>query len=155
MTDAFREAVAVDMYAQPGHLIRRAQQVHNQLWASMVSADVTSTQFSVLSAIAAAPEIDQNTLAREASLDTSTVADVVNRLAARGLLARTKHPDDRRRNLLTLTEDGRRLFVDIAQAAQRMTEKLVGSLTEGDRRDLVRILQRVVEHGESADGGRT
>lgn len=150
-----KNATAVDMYQQPGHLIRRALQVHNQLWASEVSSDVTSTQFAVLSAIAVNPAIDQNTLAREASLDTSTAADVVNRLVARGYLARTKDPDDRRRNLLTLTDEGARLFEEISEAALRMTEKLVGFLTEGDRRDLVRILQRVVEAGEPHDGGRT
>lgn len=148
-------AMAVDMYQQPGHLIRRAQQVHNQLWVSEVSSDVTSTQFAVLSAIAVNPAIDQNTLAREASVDTSTVADVVNRLAARGYLARTKDPEDRRRNLLTLTKEGGRLFEEISVAALRMTERLVGCLTEGDQRDLVRILQRVVEAGESGDGGKT
>ncbi|TWP50445.1 MarR family transcriptional regulator [Lentzea tibetensis] len=148
-------AAAVDMYQQPGHLIRRAQQVHNQLWAAEVSSDVTSTQFAVLSAIAVNPATDQNSLAREASLDTSTVADVVNRLAARGFLARAKHPEDRRRNVLTLTDEGARVFEEISESALRMTDKLVGCLTEGDRRDLVRILQRVVEAGESGEGGRT
>ncbi|GLZ33666.1 transcriptional regulator [Lentzea sp. NBRC 105346] len=139
----------MDMDRQPGHLIRRAQQVHHQLWTSMVSPDITPTQFAVLSAIAANPAIDQNTLARQTSLDTSTVADVVYRLDARGYLARTKSPEDRRRYLITLTDEGRRIFAEISQAAPRMTERLVGCLTEGDRRDLVRILRRVVEAGES------
>lgn len=139
----------VDMRMRPGHLIRRAQQVHNHLWASTVSAEVTSTQFAVLSAIEAKPSIDQNTLSREASLDTSTTADVVNRLHDRGYVVRSRDREDRRRNLLTLSEDGERLFAEISVAAARMSDLLVECLTAEDRRRLIGILTQVVEAGEA------
>ncbi|WP_238019782.1 MarR family winged helix-turn-helix transcriptional regulator [Dactylosporangium sp. AC04546] len=151
------QAVETDMYQQPGHLIRRAQQVHNWLWTTDVSNEVTSTQFAVLSAIASTPHIDQNSLSRQVSLDTSTVGDVVNRLLERGYVVRSRDPDDRRRNVLTLTEEGDRLHAVISVAASRMTERLVESLSEQDRDDLVRILQTLVEAGEAlrntAEGG--
>lgn len=150
MTEQQHCAPAVDMYQQPGHLIRRAQQVHNQMWVAQVSTEVTSTQFAVLSVIAAHPETDQNTVAREASLDTSTTADVINRLAARGYLQRTKDPRDMRRNLHSLSGDGQELFDRISVSAARMTDRLVACLSDHERRELVGYLQRVVEVGETA-----
>lgn len=140
---------------QPGHLIRRAQQVHSFLWAAEVSATVTSTQFAVLSIIARQPQIDQNALAKLASLDTSTVADVVNRLSNRGYVARNKGTADRRRNLLTLTAEGERLFVRLSEAAERVGQRLVEALPEADRGDLVRILQLLVKAGEAMRAGDT
>jgi MarR family transcriptional regulator, lower aerobic nicotinate degradation pathway regulator len=143
------QAFETDMHRQPGHLIRRAQQVHGWLWTTDVSKEVTSTQFAVLTAIATTPAIDQNSLSRQASLDTSTVGDVVNRLIARGYLVRTRALEDRRRNLLALSEEGRRLHDVIRAAATRMTQRLVAALSEEDRGDLVRILTRLVEAGEA------
>ena len=151
-------AFASDMHRQPGHLIRRAQQVHTWLWTADVSKEVTSTQFAVLTAIAATPAIDQNSLSRHASLDTSTVGDVVSRLIDRGYVVRGRDPADRRRNLLTLTDEGGRLHGVVLAAATRMTGRLVASLSEQDRDDLVRILTTLVEAGEAlrdaADGRR-
>jgi MarR family transcriptional regulator, lower aerobic nicotinate degradation pathway regulator len=147
------QAVEADIHRQPGHLIRRAQQVHTWLWTTDVSKDVTSTQFAVISAVAATPYIDQNSLSRQVSLDTSTVGDVVNRLIERGYVVRGRDRVDRRRNLLSLTDDGRRLHAVISVAAARMTERLVASLSEDDREDLVRILRRLVEAGEALRDG--
>ncbi|MDF3337112.1 MarR family winged helix-turn-helix transcriptional regulator [Mycolicibacterium septicum] len=122
------------------------------MWATRVSTDVTSTQFAVLSVVADNPDTDQNTIAREASLDTSTTADVVNRLVAHGFLARIKDPNDRRRNLLSLTAHGSELFEEISVTAARMTDELVACLPAHDRRELVRLLQRVVSVGEARTG---
>src|SRR5258708_19869885 len=81
-----------DLRRHPGHLIRRAQQVHYWLWNAEVSADVTSPQFAVLYALRAGKNIDQKTLGERVSLDRSTTAEVVARLASRGLLQRFRDP---------------------------------------------------------------
>ncbi|MEU9843637.1 MarR family winged helix-turn-helix transcriptional regulator [Actinomadura sp. NPDC048032] len=143
-----QEALEIDMYRQPGHLFRRAQQIHAQLWAAEVSTEVTSTQFAVLSAIAEAGQIDQNSICRRVSLDTSTVAEVANRLTSRGHVIRTRDTRDRRRNLLSLSPDGERIFAELSPAAARMTDHLVGPLSLGERAELVRLLHLIIEAGE-------
>lgn len=137
-----------ELLGKPGHLIRRAQQVHNVLWTTSVSRDVTPTQFSVLSVVASHPSGDQNALARMASLDTSTIGAVVNRLIERGWLAAGKDPGDRRRNLLTLTSEGERLHAEISELAAAMTDRMVAGLSQEDQEELLRLLQRLVAHGE-------
>ncbi|MER7046879.1 MarR family winged helix-turn-helix transcriptional regulator [Streptomyces jumonjinensis] len=147
--DAMEKPPLVDVCGQPGQLIRRAQQVHTYLWATSVSSEVTSTQFAMLSAIAERPSIDQNSLSRQVSVDTSTVAEVVNRLVDRGHVTRGKDPADRRRNLLSLSESGHRMYAEVSAAAAAMTDRLVATLPEHDRGELVRILRNLVESGEA------
>lgn len=140
-----------DMRRRPGHLIRRAQQVHNAMWSTTVSREVTVTQFAVLSAVADHPWIDQNSICRIAALDTSTTGAVVSRLLERGLLRSGKDPQDRRRNLLALTDQGDELFACVAEAANAMTERMMAPLPPAERDELIRLLSAVVESGESGD----
>jgi MarR family transcriptional regulator, lower aerobic nicotinate degradation pathway regulator len=138
-------AADVDMRTQPGHLIRRAHQLHDALWASEVSKDVTPTQFAVLTVVAEQGRCDQATIAREASLDTSTAGAVVFRLVKRGWLRAGSDTADRRRNVLQLTGEGERLFMQISASAAAMTDHLVEPLAGPDRKALVALLAKLID----------
>lgn len=138
-----------------GRLVRRAQQVHNRLWGLLVSDEVTSPQFSVLLALESDPEADQRTIGRAASLDRSTVADVVDRMVRRGYLERRRDPADQRRNLLSLTDEGRALLERLGTRARAMNEALLATLDEDDRRELLRLLKTFVARIEAMDETET
>lgn len=108
-TDLARQALV----RIPGYLIRRSQQVHNVIWNETLAADLTSPQYSVLSALATWPRIDQQRLGALASLDKSTVADVVTRLADRHWVVRAVD-----------TADARRSVIDLAPAAAIALQQL-------------------------------
>ncbi len=133
------------MERRPGHLIRRVHQIHDALWSARVSQDATPTQFAVLSVVAHFGQCDQATVAREASLDTSTAGSVVLRLIDRGWLRAETSPSDRRRNLLRLTADGDEAYLRLAAAATALTGELVEPLGERDSATLIRLLQRLIE----------
>src|SRR5205807_2326906 len=134
-----------DLRLHPGHLIRRAQQVHYWLWNAEVSGEVTSPQFAVLYALRAEKNIDQKTLGERVSLDRSTTAEVVARLKARGLIQRFRDPRDGRRNLLRLTAAGVRTTERLIPKAVRMNRLLVSALSEREQSELLRMLNRVVD----------
>lgn len=138
----------VRMHDRPGHLIRRANQVHGYLWSTRVSRTVTSSQFSVLAVIDERGECDQIAVAREASLDSSTVGAVIFRLIERGWIDSRRDGRDRRRNLLSLTAEGRELFDSLAPAAASMSDLLLDGLDETERAALIALLGRVVDDGE-------
>jgi MarR family transcriptional regulator, temperature-dependent positive regulator of motility len=137
-----------DLRRHPGHLIRRAQQVHYWLWNAEVSAEVTSPQFAVLYALRAEKNIDQKTLGERVSLDRSTTAEVVARLKTRGLIQRFRDPRDGRRNLLRLTAVGVRTTEQLIPKAARMNRLLVSVLSEREQSELLRILNIVVDADE-------
>jgi DNA-binding MarR family transcriptional regulator len=138
-----------DLRRHPGHLIRRAQQVHYWLWNAEVSPEVTSPQFAVLYALRAEKNIDQKTLGERVSLDRSTTAEVVARLKARGMIQRFRDPRDGRRNLLRLSAAGIRITERLTPKAVRMNRLLVSVLSERERSELLRMLNLVVDADES------
>jgi len=138
----------VDMMAHPGHLARRLQQASYVLWTTMVSEDVTAPQFVVLNVLCSRPHIDQRTLGELASLDRSTVTDVVGRLVRRGLVERVRDAADRRRNVLQLTPTGHDTLVQLAARTATMNRVLLAPLTLEEQQVLIALMTRLVETGE-------
>ncbi|MGP3947003.1 MULTISPECIES: MarR family winged helix-turn-helix transcriptional regulator [Streptomyces] len=139
---------AVDLNTHPGHLARRFQQAHSLLWGAMVSEEITSPQFAVVNALTERPEIDQRTLSEHVHLDRSTIADLVARLARRGLLERVRDPDDGRRNVLRLTEEGARVHQKLVTRTARMNRVFLSPLDETERETLLRLIARVTDAAE-------
>ncbi|OLB99876.1 MAG: MarR family transcriptional regulator, partial [Actinobacteria bacterium 13_2_20CM_2_66_6] len=109
----------------PGHLLRRAVQVMNQLWDEEVSHTITSPQFAALNALYSEPNLDQRTLGQRISLDRSTMAEVVSRLSARGLIRTERDTRDGRRKTITLTSKGLQSVQQLIPRTHAMTDRLV------------------------------
>ncbi len=136
---------ALELDAYIGYLIRRCEQVHTALWAAHVSRDITSQQFAVLNTLARRPEVDQRTLAGEASLDRSTVNVIVRRLADQGYVQQVRHERDRRRTVLCLTPDGARLLEELIPLAQGINQQMLDVLPSQDRTTALRLLKTLAE----------
>ncbi|MFE9137574.1 MarR family winged helix-turn-helix transcriptional regulator [Streptomyces sp. NPDC007355] len=134
-------ALDLDRYA--GHLIRRAEQVHTSLWSKFVSEAVSSQQFAVLNALRQSPGIDQSTVARLTSLDRSTAHHIVRRLTAQRCVNRTGDLADRRRTLLALTAEGRKLHASLAPAAEKINDELLAVFPDELRSEVLRVLARI------------
>ena len=137
----------------PGHLIRRAQQVHTVAWSKEVGTTLTAPQYAVLSALWAHPEgIDQTAGAELASVDKSSMADIVARLVKRGWVVRTRDPADARRRLLALTDPVRDELLELTPAVQRVQDQLLEPLSSiAARRRFLRGL-RLLAFADDASG---
>ncbi|MCX5344533.1 MarR family winged helix-turn-helix transcriptional regulator [Streptomyces atratus] len=138
-------ARALDLENYIGHLIRRAEQVHTAMWAAQVSQEVTSQQFAVLNALRQQPGIDQRTLASGTSLDRSTVNLIVRRLTDQKYVTQVRDAADRRRTLLSLTDDGDRLLSSLIPPAQRVNEQLLSALPASERASAVSVLRTIAD----------
>jgi DNA-binding MarR family transcriptional regulator len=126
-----------------GHLIRRAQQAHAQLWAELVPVDITGSQYSILSALSVHGDLDQTTAGRLTSLDKSSVAELAGRMADRGLIWREKDGRDRRKQVLRITEEGARVVLAAAPYVQRLGQRLLAELDDAERARFTDCLRRV------------
>jgi hypothetical protein len=72
MIELMASTTAFDLATAPGHLIRRAQQLHTAIWAEVVDTGLTGVQFAVLAALEVKPDLDQRTLGERISLGTYT-----------------------------------------------------------------------------------
>jgi DNA-binding MarR family transcriptional regulator len=139
----------IALEAAPGYLIRRAQQVHNVLWNQELEGRVTSPQYAVLAALAAQPRVDQRRLGEIASLDKSSIADIVARLTSRLWVVRESDPKDARRNVLELTAAAELAFHYLTPAADRVQTRLMAPLNAEQERTFIQGL-RDIAHVEKA-----
>ncbi|QPP05233.1 MarR family transcriptional regulator [Streptomyces bathyalis] len=110
----------------PGHLLRRAHQVHTVIWGEEVGPMPTAPQYAVLSALWSHPAgIDQSTAGELASLDKSSIADVARRLVNRGWVSRERDHADSRRWVLQLTHSLREDFTKYTPAVRRVQERML------------------------------
>jgi DNA-binding MarR family transcriptional regulator len=83
-------------------------------------------------------------LARRIGVETPTVVRGVGRMEASGLLKRRDDPDDGRLVRVWLTERGRELAEIVPQAEDEVIEGALRGFSEGERRQLGRLLSRLV-----------
>ncbi len=113
---------------------------------SLAQEGVRRQHFSVLTSLAEQGAASQAALGRRLWIDRSDLHALLAELEHDGLVARVRDPEDRRRNVVTLTGAGkaamRRLDkrIDAAQAA------LLEPLSATERREVIRLLERVVSH---------
>ena len=146
-----RSAVALD-FEVPGHLIRRAQQVHTAIWSEIMGRELTGPQYATMHVIAQSPGINQRALGERAALDKSTAADIVERLVGRGQIIRTRDPDDGRGKLLTLSAQARRDTQHLAPRVVEVQARLLAPLTEQERSEFLDQLSRIAFVGNVAPG---
>jgi DNA-binding MarR family transcriptional regulator len=74
---------------------------------------------------------------------------VVNDLERAGLVERARDESDRRRNLVRLTPAGARAIEELDSRVQEAQSALLAPLSADERRQLLGLLERVVDyHGE-------
>ncbi len=120
-------------FAQRGHLPSRGD-----------AFGLSPVQCHVLHLIEPGQPLPMSRLASALSCDASNVTGLVDRLEARGLVARRPSPDDRRVKVLDLTSTGSRLR---AQLLRRMTGQPLplSRLSAQEQRALIRLLERLVD----------
>jgi DNA-binding MarR family transcriptional regulator len=139
----------LDLNSLPGHDIRRLHQIAVALFMAETELfGITPVQYAALQAVQNAPGTDQRTLASTIGFDTSTIAGVIDRLEARGLMLRSASAQDRRVRLLTLTEAGQQLLADVTPSMLRAQERILAPLPEAEQREFMRMLAVLI-----ADGG--
>ena len=134
----------------PGHYIRRLQQIAVAVFLQETEPQgITPVQFAALQSVANQPGLDQRTLAATIGFDTSTIASVIDRLEARGLLVRNIAPEDKRVRLLTLTRDGDKLLAAVGPGVLRAQERMLAPLPKSERAQFMRMLRTLVDANNS------
>ena len=131
----------------PGHLIRRLHQLSTQVFAAAMAQageDLTPVQFAMMDALAAEPGLDQASLARAIGKDRATVGAVAERLAKKGLIARTASAHDRRAIELELTGAGRDLHARLAPRVAAIQAAILPGLSEAERATFVALVARAL-----------
>jgi len=127
------------------HLLHRAGQCADELFAINIGdTGLTPRQFAVMKAIANSEEPSQTVLVDKTGIDRSTMADIVRRLTARGLVQRRRTRRDARMYAVRLTDRGEGALKQAEPAARTTDERILSALTPSQRDTFIRSLSRIV-----------
>jgi MarR family transcriptional regulator, lower aerobic nicotinate degradation pathway regulator len=139
------------VYAKPGYLFRRMQQIAVAVFIEECKAfGLTPVQYAALVAIHTHPGIDATRLSAVIAFDRSTLGSVIERLEAKDLVLRKPGSDDRRVKLLYLTKNGAALLGDIMASVDRAQARMLQPLKAADRKTLLALLTQLVDLNNEA-----
>ena len=128
------------------HLIHRAGQLADEeFMASLGGHGITARQFVVMSVVARQGTPSQTEICDLSGIDRSTLADIVRRLVARGLLARRRTREDARMYAVRLTEAGEKALAEAMGAARIVDQVMFSTLSASQRLEFESNLRRMVE----------
>lgn len=127
-------------------LVRRAKlpDAHTAV-AAAAGIRLDRAAYVILNRIGEWGPLRLSALAERLAVDLSTASRHVHRLETEGYVDRDDDPSDRRASLLSLTPAGLDAVARIRTARQEAVARLLEDWPAEDRRDLARLLGRLVE----------
>jgi DNA-binding MarR family transcriptional regulator len=144
------EPEAYRLALSTSHLLHRAEQLAADRFAQLVGNAVTLRQFAVLAAIAETPGLSQSELVRATGVDRSTLADMLNRLEKRALIARAASEADARIRSVTLTAEGRATFRASIRHARAADAAILDMLPRTKAKSLQNVLIKLAKLADEA-----
>ncbi|WP_330946892.1 MarR family transcriptional regulator [Thermomonas sp. LB-4] len=133
------------------------RQLRDAMWARMerelaaAGHELTFSQYITLKKLASGCTAGVTDLARAADLNPGAMTRLLDRLEARGLLARAADPHDRRALHIHLTDAGRDLWRDVDQCGARVRERAFHGMDEATRAQLTGLLEQARDNLLSPD----
>ncbi|MFE7801509.1 MarR family winged helix-turn-helix transcriptional regulator [Nocardia sp. NPDC057440] len=141
------EQTPARLTAKPSWLLTQlAVHAHRLASDSFGEVGARGYHYRILAALDEFGIASQAELGRRCSMDRSDVVAAINELSEQGFVERTPDPDDRRRNIVTLTKAGDRQLRRMDRALDKVQDDLLGPLPAEDRKNLTRLLTRLLTH---------
>ncbi|GIJ58421.1 hypothetical protein Vau01_059370 [Virgisporangium aurantiacum] len=112
----------------------------------LARADAHRWHYAVLASLQEFGPGSQATLSRRTGIYRSDMVGILNELSERGFVERTPDPDDRRRNVITITARGGRQLRRLDKLLDDLHEELLTPLLPAEREQFVRLLTRLHDH---------
>ncbi|MBB5122485.1 MarR family transcriptional regulator [Streptomyces eurocidicus] len=132
--------------ALPSWQLNRASARGRRLVSEALAREgVRMSHHAVLSAVSDLGPVAQAELGRTTGFDPKDMVGILNDLQAAGLVTRAPDPLDRRKNAISLTDEGGRRLARLAELGDEANEELLGALTPGERERFLELLRKVAE----------
>jgi len=109
--------------------------------------------YSVLAILAEGVRATQSTIADALTLDPSRLVALLDSLETRGLIARQRDPQDRRRHVVSITADGERVLNRIRGVIRQLEDEFFEPLDPKSRAQLHDLLLRIACHNDPRCAG--
>ncbi|WP_165586930.1 MarR family winged helix-turn-helix transcriptional regulator [Pseudaestuariivita atlantica] len=120
-----------------------AHQLRLRIDEALRPYDLTRVTWLAISIVDQNEMLTQSELAARLELGTAATGKLIDRLEERGLVRRHDHPDDRRANLLSITDQARDLLERIEPIGEFLREDVLQDLGQHERQRLRQSLQTI------------
>jgi len=139
------EGRPAELTARLGYLLKHAQLRLAELNAQALAPyGITGRELAVLVVLGAGEPPSQQQAAVRLGIDRTTMVGFVDTLEGKGLVARRADPDDRRRNVVALTAEGRDVLRRATKASDEAERRFLAPLSRTAAEQLRRALRQVV-----------
>ena len=135
---------------------RLARHLDRQRSTAFAAYGLETWEFDVLAALrrSGSPyQLSPGQLLRETMVTSGTMTNRVDRLAARGLVARENHPEDRRGVLVTLTSSGKETVDAALSDLLGAEQEILTSLSRSEQEHLAVSLRSLLLPYDDEQGG--
>ncbi|MFD0852188.1 MarR family winged helix-turn-helix transcriptional regulator, partial [Actinomadura adrarensis] len=119
---------------------------HRLLYERFTAAGVRPYHYRLLASLDEFGPASQVSLGRSTGIDRSDVVAALNELAEKNLIERSPDPDDRRRNVITITPDGVARLKRLDAVLAEVQDELTSPLSPEERDRLTGLLTKLVTH---------
>ena len=135
----------------PSHLMHRALQLALDVYAEELGSDgPTQRQFAVMEAVSVKEGLTQTDLVKATGIDRSTLADLVSRMTAKGLLTRERSTLDARAKAVRLSAEGQALLDAARPKVEAADRRIMGLLPKGKRDGFLDLLSELASAADAA-----
>lgn len=127
------------------NLVRTTTEFLNEVQRRRAAiAPVSASAFQALAVIEGAGEpLPSHVLADRLLVSTASMTSLLDTLERRGFAARRPHPTDRRKILVEITDEGRRIVDQMLPVVHAAATEAFSGLMEAERQVLIDVLTRV------------
>lgn len=104
---------------------------------------ISIPEWRVMAVLGRFAPLTANEITERTAMDKVAVSRAAGRLVARRFIERRLDPSDRRRALLKLSRQGRRIYREIVPLAQDAEAKLLAALSASERDQINRLLKKL------------
>lgn len=112
----------------------------------LAALQATSAQFIVLASLSTDEVKSASDLCKEMTYDAGAMTRMIDRLEEKGLLERSRCPNDRRLVYLALTEKGQMALPRMRNTTRQVLNRFLEGFTKAEARQLEAFLTRMLEN---------
>jgi len=128
-----------------GYLLNRVRaEMMGAIDQELATFDVTAAQYVIMGHLAYNLADSPSGLCKGFSYDPGAMTRMIDRLEAKKLIRRSRHPEDRRALNLELTDEGKALFPKMRVRVVGVLNRFMHGFSKSEARQLESLLQRML-----------
>lgn len=128
-----------------GYLLKHVQLRFSELTAAVLAPmGINGREAAVLRAIDNPDPLAQGEIARRMSVDRTTMVALIDDLQERGLVQRRQDPEDRRKNVVELTDAGQEITRQATRAADQAERTFLSPLPASEAEQFKKTLRALL-----------